>query len=269
MPYKFDPEKTAEEIRKFISDYMIKSGLDGYIIGLSGGIDSALSATLAVEAVGKENVFGVLMPYKTSSESSVIDALELVNKLAIEHTKIDISPMIDTYYDDIKMVNQVRAGNKMARERMAILFDLAFEQKRLVLGTGNRTEIALGYTTWYGDSACSIDPIGQLYKTEVRQISKLVGVPDSIINKPPSADLWSGQTDEDEIGVSYAKIDNILKMILDEGIVSTKKLIETGMDIKEIDRIINMLNQNAFKRELPPVAQLGRNDIPPKIRLEE
>ncbi|MFC1475258.1 NAD+ synthase [Candidatus Zixiibacteriota bacterium] len=269
MNKKIDPEKAVKTIKEFIADRMVKSGLEGYVIGLSGGIDSALSAVLAVEAIGKEKLYGVLMPYKTSSESSVTDAVELVNKLGIDHKIVDISPMIDIYYDKIDDSNRLRAGNKMARERMAILFDIAFEMNRMVLGTGNRTEIALGYTTWYGDAACSIDPIGQLYKTEVRQIAKLVGVPESIINKPPSADLWVGQTDEDEIGVNYSKIDNLLKLILDQGISTIHDLIENGIKKNEINRIIELINKNAFKRNLPEIAPLGRVDIPDRIHLED
>ena len=269
MNNKFDPEKAVETIKQFITNRMVQSSLNGYVIGLSGGIDSALSALLAVEAIGKDNLFGVLMPYRTSSESSVTDAMELVNKLGIKHKMADISPMIDVYYEKIDDSNRLRAGNKMARERMAILFDFAFEMNRMVLGTGNRTEIALGYTTWYGDAACSIDPLGQLYKTEVRQVAKLVGVPDSIINKPPSADLWAGQTDEDEIGVNYSKIDNLLKMMIDHNITSINKLIEAGTDKTEITRVIELINKNAFKRNIPAIASLGRVDIPDRIRLEE
>jgi NAD+ synthase len=177
--------------------------------------------------------------------------------------------MIDVYYNTINESNRMRAGNKMARERMSILFDKAFEMNRMVLGTGNRTEIALGYTTWYGDAACSIDPIGQLYKGEVREVAKLAGVPDSTINKPPSADLWIGQTDEDEIGINYSKIDKLLKLIIDEKIISKKELTEQDFDISEIELVINLLNKNSFKRNLPGVADIKRVDIPDKIRLED
>ena len=269
MSNTFDSEKAITTIKRFITGKLLQSGLDGYVIGLSGGIDSALSATLAVEAVGKEKVYGILMPYKTSSESSVTDAMELVHKLGIEHTKIDISPMIDIYFNEINNENKLRAGNKMARERMSILFDYAHKLNRLVLGTGNRTEICLGYTTWYGDSACSLNPVGQLYKTEVRQLSKLLGVPQSIINKPPSADLWAGQTDEDEIGVTYSQIDSLLMQIVDNGIDSLAKLQELEFNQTDISRVISMLNRNAFKRNAPEIAPLGRNNIPDAIQLQE
>ncbi len=269
MSDSFDTDKAITTLKRFITGKMLQSGLDGYVIGLSGGIDSALSATLAVEAVGKEKLFGILMPYKSSSESSVIDAMELVNKLGIEHTQIDISPMIDAYYPEINDENKLRAGNKMARERMSILFDNAHKMNRLVLGTGNRTEICLGYTTLYGDSACSLNPFGELYKTEVRQLSKILGVPDSIINKPPSADLWAGQTDEDEIGVTYAQVDFLLTQMIDNGINSLQKLQSSGLSQVDVSRVISLVNRNSFKRSLPEIAPLGRKNIPESIQLEE
>lgn len=269
MVSKLDLDNAIVVIKRFLTGKLLQSGLDGYVIGLSGGIDSALSATLAVEAVGKEKVFGIMMPYKTSSENSQTDAMELINKLGIEYKTVDISPMIDAYYKKIEDSMRLRAGNKMARERMSILFDHALEMKRMVLGTGNRTEIALGYTTWYGDSACSLNPIGQLYKTEVRQMSKILGVPDSIINKPPSADLWIGQTDENEIGVSYNKIDNLLKMIIDDGIHNMDEIKEAGFETTDISRVISLMNLNAFKRKLPDIAPLEREDIPDNIQLSE
>lgn len=269
MCANFNIEDTITTLKRFLTGQLLKSGLSGYVVGLSGGIDSALASTLAVEAVGKENVFGILMPYKSSSESSITDAMELVHKLGIEHKKIEITSMIDAYYDKIDESNRLRAGNKMARERMSIVFDYAHMMGRLVLGTGNRTEIALGYTTWYGDSACSVNPIGQLYKTEVRQLAKQLGVPDQIINKPPSADLWAGQTDEDEIGVTYGQIDNLLKLMLDEGETSMSKLNDVGLSSTDISRVISLLNRNAFKRNLPPIAPLGRKAVPDNIQLEE
>jgi len=149
------------------------------------------------------------------------------------------------------------------------LFDVAHEKNLMVLGTGNRTEICLGYTTWYGDSACSINPIGELYKTEVRQMAKILGVPDQIITKAPSADLWAGQTDEGEIGVQYENIDLILGSIIDDGINSKKELINLGYSIKDIKQVIRLLNKNAFKRSLPEIAELGRNIIPPSVILKD
>lgn len=268
MSPRFDADSAITTIQRFITGRLLASGMNGFVVGLSGGIDSAVAASLAVRALDKDKLLGVLMPYRSSSESSVSDARELVASLGIESRRIDISPMIDTYFGDSDRIDRVRAGNKMARERMSILFDIAQETGRLVLGTGNRTEICLGYTTWYGDSACSLNPIGELYKTEVREIARKIGVPEMIIAKPPSADLWAGQTDEGEIGVSYGTIDAILKKMVDEGVRSMRELTDDGFDETDVSRVVSLLNRNAFKRRLPDIAPLNRPGIPENIRLE-
>ena len=268
MSDTFDSKTALTTIKRFITGSLLKSGLEGYVIGLSGGIDSALSASLAVEAVGKEKVFGVLMPYRTSSEDSLTDALDLVRQLGIDYRKVDISAMVDAYFAGMEKPSEVRMGNKMARERMSILFDVAHNMNRLVLGTGNRTEICLGYTTWYGDSACSVNPIGELYKTEVRQMAEIIGVPESIRTKAPSADLWAGQTDEDEIGITYDKMDRLLNRLVDDGEKSMSKLETEGFDITDISRVVSLLTRYSFKRRLPDVAPLGRVAVPDSIQLE-
>jgi len=255
-------------IKNFITEQLQATGLTGYVVGLSGGIDSALSASLAVATVGPERVLGVIMPYRGSAPSSQADAEELVQKLGIDHRIVNISPMIDAYYLEISPDLRLRAGNKMARERMSILFDIAHELNRLVLGTGNRTEICLGYTTLYGDAACSINPIGQLYKTEVRLLAREMGMPESILTKPPSADLWADQTDEGEIGVTYDDIDTILKNIIDAQVTSMPSLLKTGIREEHIERVVELLNRNAFKRNLPPEASLGRAPIPRRVTLD-
>jgi NAD+ synthase len=264
-----DWEVVRTTIKRFIKGKLLQAGSNGYVIGLSGGVDSSLAATLAVEAVGAEKVLGIMMPYKTSSENSVTDSELLVKHLAIEHRKVDISPMIDAYFSDIDDSLRLRAGNKMARERMAVLFDIAQETGRLVLGTGNRTESCLGYTTWYGDSACSINPVGELYKTEVWALAELVGVPEQIRKKPATADLWAGQTDEGEIGVAYATIDRILRRIVDDDVLSMSKLEEDGFDRADLSRVVSLLNQNSFKRRQPDVAPLRRGLVPEYIELSE
>jgi NAD+ synthase len=267
MDEQFYPEATIETIKSFLAGKLSQSGLKGYVVGLSGGIDSAVSASLAVEAVGSTRVFAVLMPYRTTAGASVKDATELVDELGIEHKVVDISPMIDAYYPEVSGSVRVRAGNKMARERMSILFDIAHEKNRLVLGTGNRTEICLGYTTWFGDSACSLNPIGELYKTEIRVMAKQLGVPASIVNKVPSADLWAGQTDEGEIGVTYEEIDRLLRMIIDDGERSMEKLLREGFEERSVNRVISLINANAFKRRMPEVASLGKPAVPDNIQL--
>jgi len=264
---KFDIEQAITTIKRFIYGKLLQSGMKGYVVGLSGGIDSAVSTTLAIEAVGKEKVLALLMPYRTSSESSIADAVGLAEKLGIDHRRVDITPMIDAYFPEINEANRLRAGNKMARERMAILFDVAQELDLLVLGTGNRTEICLGYTTWYGDSACSINPVGELYKTEVRQLARTLGLPDHIVNKVPTADLWAGQTDEGEIGVTYEQIDRLLRRLVDDGVTSMSVLEGKGFSATDISRVISLLNRNYFKRRMPDVAPLGREPIPEYIEL--
>jgi NAD+ synthase len=197
------------------------------------------------------------------------DALTLITKLGIQHEVVDISPMIDAYFPQIDPSVRLRAGNKMARERMSILFDIAHKMNRLVLGTGNRTEICLGYTTLFGDSACSVNPIGELYKTQVRLLSRELGVPERILTKAPTADLWDNQTDEGEIGVSYDEIDRILLEIVDGEERSISALTAKGLNQADVSRVVSMLNRNAFKRSLPPVAPLGRGPVPDYIQLSE
>ncbi|MCK4631662.1 MAG: NAD+ synthase [candidate division Zixibacteria bacterium] len=259
---------TITATTRFIEEKLLGSGLDGFILGLSGGIDSALSAALAAKAVGAEKVLGVMMPYRTSADASVADAKGLAEKLGIDTRLVDISPMIDAYYPVIDKNNALRAGNKMARERMSILFDIAHESNSLVLGTGNRTEICLGYTTWFGDSACSINPLGELYKCEVRLLARELGIPDSILEKPPSADLWAGQTDEAEIGVTYDTIDALLRLIVDEGVVSISTLAKRGFAETDISRVVSLMNRFSFKRRLPDIAPVGRKAIPNDIQLQ-
>ena len=268
MNKTIDPESTITSISRFLVEKLDRSGLSGYVIGLSGGIDSALSATLAVKAVGVAKVYGVLMPYKTSSPESRKDASEVAEWLGIDHRVVDISPMIDAYYPEITDTMRIRAGNKMARERMSILFDVAHGMKRMVLGTGNRTEIALGYTTWYGDAACSLNPVGQLYKTDVRMLAKHLDLPQAVQQKKPSADLWVGQTDEGEIGVTYDEIDRLLVRILDDGERSKSVLEKEGFNGNNIDRVITLINGNAFKRNTPAIAQLGKNPVPDSVQLD-
>jgi len=266
---EFDVDQAITTICRFLKGSLARSGLNGYVVGISGGIDSAVSASLAVKAVGTQQVLGVAMPYRSSASESTELADLLVRHLGIESRRVDISPMIDAYYHNIDETNRLRAGNKMARERMAVLFDLAREHDRLVLGTGNRTEICLGYTTWYGDAACSLNPVGQLYKTELRQVARTLGVPQPIIDRPPTADLWSGQTDEGEIGVTYEQIDRLLGRLVDDGETSMSKLESEGFAATDISRVVSLMNFNAFKRKLPEIAPLGKKPIPDDIILEE
>lgn len=267
MTQHFETEKALQTIKRFLIGKLNQSGLSGYVVGLSGGIDSAVAAGLAVAAMGKDKVLGILMPYRSSSPQSAEHAILYANQLGIETKLVDISPMIDAYFGSIDESMRVRAGNKMARERMSILFDQAHYMNRLVLGTGNRTEICLGYTTWFGDSACSLNPIGELYKTEVRALARFLGVPPAIIAKPPTADLWEGQTDEGEIGLTYERIDQLLSLIVDRHVNSMLELQKAGFASTEISRVVSLMNRNSFKRALPDIAPLGRTPIPVHLQL--
>ncbi len=264
---KLNEVETAARLEKFLVDKLKQSGMTGYVLGLSGGVDSSLSAAIAVRAVGEDNVLGVMMPYSFSSESSVTDAEKVAKSFGFRVEKIDISPMINAYFPDLKAVDKIRTGNKMARERMSILFDKAHENNYLVCGTSNRTEICLGYGTWYGDVACSVNPIGMLYKTQVRQMAEYYGVPEEVLKKTPSADLWPGQTDEDELGLEYARADELLFLMIDRGITERQKLNKAGIEDAFIDRAVGILNRFYFKRHLPEIADLGLKPIPDKITL--
>ncbi len=264
-----DLQKTLDICCRFSTGKLLESGMTGYVVGLSGGIDSALSAAIAVRALGAQKLFAVIMPYRITPVQATQDAVSLAKSLGVEYRVIDISPMIDAYFPTPDDSMRLRIGNKMARERMSILFDLAQSMSRLVLGTSNRTEIALGYSTWYGDSACSVNPIGQLYKTDVRILAQFLDLPEPIRTKAPSAELWHGQTDEDEIGVTYEVLDRLLERILDDGVTSMATLEKEGFDRLQVSRVVSMINRTAFKRELPAVAPLGRAPIPNRIQLSE
>lgn len=248
---KIDIEKERKKIVEFIRDYLYNAGFRKGIIGLSGGLDSSVSAYLSTEALGKENVIGVILPYKTTPITSINDAELVSQKLEIKSYTRDITPMVDSYFATYeKDATPLRRGNFMARIRMCALYDLSAKQQALVIGTGNKTEIYLGYVTQFGDSACALEPIGHLYKTEVRELAKLLGVPKHIIEKIPSADLWQGQTDEGELGITYEKADEILYRLVDEALTEDE-IVKQGFDRKDVQHIKNLIKNSQFKR-LPP-----------------
>jgi len=246
----------------FIRDAVETSRSKGVVVGLSGGVDSALAAALATRAIGASGVHAFQLPYRTSNPDSLSDADAVAATFDLDATTIDISPMVDLYFETLgeNDIDRVRLGNKMARERMSILFDQAKKLGCLVLGTSNKTEILLGYSTIFGDNASSINPLGDLYKQQVWQLARHLGVPSRVIDKKPSADLWPGQTDEGELGFDYATADEVLCLMFDLGL-SPSEVVEQGYAASVVSRITALEEQNRFKRRLMLIARLSDSAI--------
>ncbi|MES1242969.1 MAG: NAD+ synthase [Acidobacteriota bacterium] len=255
-----NPPLAAEVLTSFIRDAVETTGLSGVVVGVSGGVDSSLSAALAARALGPERVHGFLLPYRTSNPASEQDARAVAEHLGIPHRKIDISPMVDAYFEMEPDADPGRRGNKMARERMTILFDQAKKLDALVLGTSNKTEILLGYSTVFGDNASSLNPLGDLYKTQVWQLSRHLGLPDAVIDKAPSADLWPGQTDEGDLGVDYGTADEVLHLLFDEGL-RPEEIVERGYDERAVTRIVTLEQRFRYKRRLMLIARLSGSAV--------
>jgi NAD+ synthase len=250
----------------FIRNQLQQAGFSRGLLGLSGGIDSALVAFLVGEAVGPENVLCVLMPYRTSSPESIEHARLVVEQLGCASELVDISAMVDGYFgrhgepgaggETAREATPLRRGNLMARARMCVLYDLSVSWGGLVTGTGNKTESLIGYSTIFGDSACAFNPIGDLYKSQVRQVAAAMGVPEEIIRKAPSADLWPGQTDEMEGGFSYPELDRLLFWMIDKR-RTDEELMVMGFAEVVVARVKRLIAVSEFKRQVPPVAKLG------------
>jgi len=251
-----DTDIARRVVGEFIRGQLRQAGFDRVVLGLSGGIDSALVASLCAEAIGAERLLCVLMPYRTSSEASRADADEVVHRLGAASETVDISPMVDAFFAADAEASPLRRGNVMARQRMTVLYDRSVTWGGLVVGTGNKTESLIGYTTLFGDSACAFNPIGDLYKSQVRQVAAAMGVPEQIIRKAPSADLWPGQTDEDEAGFSYPVLDRLLFWRVDKR-RSDEEMAALGFDPELVARVDRMIATSEFKRQVPPIAKLG------------
>ena len=243
-------------LTRFIRSEITRTGLGRAVLGLSGGIDSALVAYLAAQALGAENVLGVRMPYKSSSQDSLEHAQLIIDELKIATLTIPITDMADGLINKFPDMSSMRKGNIMARCRMITLYDQSEAFKGLVVGTWNKTEILLGYSTLFGDSAHALNPIGDMYKAQVRQLSRAMGVPAAIIDKAPSADLWAGQTDEQELGFTYEQADRLLFLLVDQR-YSPDECIEAGFDQKFVELVSNRIRRNHFKRVMPPVAKIS------------
>ena len=253
-------EINADLVRQILVDFLRsethRAGFRRGVLGLSGGVDSALVCILAAQALGPENVLAVRMPYKTSTPESYDHAALVLKATGVQEITVPITDIVDPLFTRFPEADAVRRGNAMARARMIVLFDQSAATGGLVIGTGNKTEMLLGYTTLYGDSACALVPLGDLYKTQVRQLARALGVPEVILAKPPSADLWRGQTDEGELGFTYAEVDRLLLLLVD-GRYSPEACVEAGFDSAFVQAVIDRIRRNQYKRMLPPIAKLS------------
>jgi NAD+ synthase len=244
----------------FIYTEITRAGFSKAVINLSGGIDSALSCYLAAEAMGPENVLAIRLPYRLSSPESLEHAQMVIDATGVQSITVDITPMVEPLFERFPDMNEVRKGNIMARQRMIVLYDQSEAFKGLAVGTGNKTEILLGYTTVYGDAANALNPIGDLYKTQVRQLSRALGISEEIVGKAPSADLWAGQTDEGELGFTYDEADQLLYLLVDER-WTPEEAIEAGFAERFVREVVRRMRQNQFKRILPPIAKISQRTI--------
>lgn len=244
----------------FIKSEITRVGMSRAIINLSGGLDSALSCALAVEALGKDNVLALRLPYRASSSDSLTHAQLLIDQLGIQSKTIEITDMVEPLFKIDPEISDLRKGNIMARARMIVLYDQSEAFKALPVGTSNKTEILLGYSTLYGDSASAMNPIGDLYKTQVRQLSRAMNIPAPIIDKPPSADLWADQTDEKELGFTYEEVDKLLYLLVDQR-YSPQEAVEAGFDEAFVRTVTTRIRRNQFKRMQPPIAKVSNRTI--------
>ncbi len=252
---EIDAGAVKHKLIEFIREQTTTAGFCRGIIGLSGGLDSTVTAYLTVEALGPEDVLGLILPYRTIAADCLEDAGLIAEQLGISSQVIDITPQIDAYFDRFPEADRNRRANKMARERMSILYDHSRAYQALVVGTGNKTERLLGYTTIWGDMACAFAPLGNLYKTQVRQLAREMGVPEAICAKPPSANLWPGQTDEGELGFTYADADQILYRLMDQQL-NPQQVAEHGFTLALVEKIAARVERSAYKRHMPPAAKI-------------
>ena len=260
MPPKINGLFVEKILVAFIRDEFGRCGCPRGLLGLSGGLDSAVCAALAAKALGPRNVLALIMPYGAASGEDVRHAAALARRLGIAHETIDIAPQIDLYFAAHPTTNRVRRGNKMARERMAVLYDASAREGGLILGTSNKTELLLGYGTIHGDMACAINPLGDLYKTQVRELAVHLRVPPAIRAKAPTAGLWPGQTDERDLGLAYEEIDAVLYGLV-EGRRTRREVIEAGHRAAAVDRVLRMIRNSGFKRMMPPIAKLSTRSV--------
>ena len=253
--------KVAELVlTKFLDNEIGKAGFQKAVLGLSGGIDSALSCYLVAKALGAENVLALRLPHQASSAESLAHADLVIEALGIRSETVEITGMVESLVAASPGINAHRKGNIMARARMTVIFDRSLAEGALVIGTSNKTELMLGYGTIFGDLASAVNPIGDLYKTQVRQLSRGLGVPDVIIDKAPSADLIPGQTDEDDFGFSYETVDQLLYLMLDER-YSRDEAVAAGFERPFVDRVLAMVQRSQYKRTMPIIPKISDRSI--------
>jgi len=260
VPPKINGAFVEKVLVAFIRDEFSRCGCGKGLLGLSGGLDSAVCAALAARALGPRNVLGLILPYGTAFPEDVRHAAAFAGRLGIRYETVDIAPQIDLYFSAHPTKSRVQRGNKMARERMAILYDYSVREGGLILGTSNKTELLIGYGTIHGDMACAINPMGDLYKTQVRELAAYLGIPAAIRKKAPTAGLWPGQTDEGDIGFAYDEVDAILCALV-EGRSSRREIIEAGNAPAAVDRVLRMVRNSGFKRMMPPIAKLSIRSV--------
>jgi NAD+ synthase len=252
-------------LRGFIADGIRKVGFERVVVGLSGGVDSSLVTALAVSSLGAANVVVLFMPYRTSDPQSALDAHAVCERLGIAAQTIDITTQVDDYFARFPDAERTRRGNKMARERMSILYDQSMAQRALVLGTSNKTELLLGYGTLFGDMASALNPIGDLYKTQVFALARALDLPQSVLTKAPSADLWAGQSDEEELGIRYAVVDQLLHLLVDQR-RSRSEVIALGFEAADVDSVAERVRGSQYKRRPPVIAKLSNRTIDREFR---
>lgn len=257
---QINPELATRILADFIRDELGRHSFERAVVGLSGGIDSSLACHLSARALGPDNVLALRMPYRTSSPESMEHAGLVIEQLGVQSLTVEISEMVDPLLSRFEDMDEVRRGNVMARARMIVLYDQSAAFDGLVIGTGNKTELLLGYTTLYGDSACAINPNGDLYKTQVRQLAPALEIPEVIIEKPPSADLWQGQTDEGELGFTYERVDRLLFLLVDRR-YSPQECVEAGFAEEFVREVTERIRRTHYKRVMPPIAKVSGRTI--------
>jgi NAD+ synthase len=257
---KINPALVADILCRFIRNEIQRAGFARAVVGLSGGIDSSVVTYLAARAMGPENVLAVTMPYKTSSEATRRDSRMVIERLGVQTLDVPITEAIDAYFARFPDASQMRRANKCARERMTVLYDQSAAFEALVVGTSNKSELLLGYGTQFGDMASAINPIGDLYKTQLYALAAHLDVPAEILGKTPTGDLWVGQTDEDELGFQYAEVDRMLVLLVDRR-WRRAELIDAGFDAAFVDRVTTMVRRNHYKRRMPVIAKLSHRTM--------